>query len=177
MCIVISEGSTQRVQSLPCRAPEVWRGLGCQHCSDVWSLGVTVSCLIPQFHRKLMSKLAHRLSPQTIFGARDKIIEGFAEAWCIAKIIRLLGPVGQPVDSEAYREEFELAEQLAVMENPHNGTDLIRIGTLREELQRLSDPPVSPQLLDFIEFLLVTDHSKRPTALEALQHPYLQSFL
>lgn len=159
---LISEGSTQRVQSLPCRAPEVWRGLGCQHCSDVWSLGVT---------------LAHRLFPQTIFGARDKIIEGFTEAWCIAKIIRLLGPVGQPFDSEAYREEFELAEQLAVMENPHDGTELIKIGTLREELQRLSDPPVSPQLLDFIEFLLVIDPRKRPTALEALQHPYLQSFL
>ena len=55
--------------------------------------------------------------------------------WRIAKIIRLLGLVGQPVDSKAYREQFELAEQLAATENPHDGTELIKVGTLREESQ------------------------------------------
>jgi len=119
--------------------------------------------------------LARRLSSQSVFGPSDKIIEGFTEAWCIAKIIRLLGPLGQPVDCQAYKEEFELAEQLALMDNPHDGMKLIKGGTLWEELQRLSDPPTSPQLLDFIESLLVVDHSKRPTASEALQHLYLQS--
>lgn len=174
--VVITEGSTkQRGQSLPCRAPEVWQGLGCQHSSDVWSLGVTVSPHTPLFHHTLIWKLARRLSPQSVFGPSDKIIEGFTEAWCIAKIIRLLGPLGRPVDCQAYKEEFELAEQLALMDNPHDGTKLIKGGTLREELQRLSDPPASPQLLEFIESLLVVDHSKRPTASEALQHPYLQS--
>ena len=29
--------------------------------------------------------------------------------------------------------------------------------------------------LDFIEYLLIVDHTKRPTALEALQHPYLDA--
>jgi hypothetical protein len=97
--IVIIEGSTkQRGQSLPCRAPEVWQGLGCQHSSDVWSLGVTVSAHTYLSQRKLIWKLARQSSPQPIFGASDKIIEGFTEAWCIAKIIRLLGPLGQPVD-------------------------------------------------------------------------------
>ncbi len=43
---VLQEGYDKiRVQSLPTRAPEVWRGLGCWHSSDVWSLGVTVSPL------------------------------------------------------------------------------------------------------------------------------------
>lgn len=43
---VLQEGYDNiRVQSLPTRAPEVWRGLGCWHSSDVWSLGVTVSPL------------------------------------------------------------------------------------------------------------------------------------
>jgi len=105
----------------------------------------------------------------------DKIIQGFTEAWCIAKIIRLLGPLGQPVDCQACEEEFELAEQLAVMDNPHDGTKLIQGGNLRDELQRLSGPLVSPQLLDFIETLLIVDHSKRPTTSRALQHLYLQS--
>ena len=177
MFIVITEGSTkQRGQSLPCRAPEVWQGLGCQHSSDVWSLGVTVSTHIYLSERKLSWKLARRLSPHPLFGPSDKIIEGFTEAWCIAKIIRLLGPLNQPVDRQPYKDEFELAEQLAVMDNPHDGTRLIKGGTLREELQRLPKPSVSLELLDFIESLLVIDHSKRPTASEALQHPYLQSF-
>jgi serine/threonine protein kinase len=42
--VVIKEGySSQRLQCLPCRAPEVWQGIGCFHSSDVWSVGVTVS--------------------------------------------------------------------------------------------------------------------------------------
>ncbi|KAF2253495.1 kinase-like protein [Trematosphaeria pertusa] len=158
---LITDGSTkQRLQSLPCRAPEVWQGLGCRHSSDVWSFGVT---------------LARRLSTRPLFGPSDKIIEGHTEAWCIAKIIRLVGPLGDPIDCQTYKEEFELAEQLAVMENPHNGMKLINGGNWREELQRLPGPPVSPELLDFIESLLIVDHSKRPTASEALLHPYLQS--
>jgi hypothetical protein len=38
--VVLREGYDKiRVQSLPTRAPEVWRGLGCWHSSDLWSLG------------------------------------------------------------------------------------------------------------------------------------------
>jgi serine/threonine protein kinase len=41
--LVLREGVKQkRLQSLPCRAPEVWMGLGVHHASDVWSLGITV---------------------------------------------------------------------------------------------------------------------------------------
>ena len=129
----------------------------------------------PSLRPMLIRQLAHRLSPHTIFGDRDKVIDGFSEAWCIAKIIRLIGPLSQPVELQAYMEEFELAKQLVLMENPYDGMDLIKVRALREELQRLSDPPVSLQLLEFIEFLLVVDHKKRPTASEALRHPYLQS--
>ncbi|ELR03244.1 hypothetical protein GMDG_01227 [Pseudogymnoascus destructans 20631-21] len=32
----------QRLQSLPCRAPEVWMNQGVHHASDIWSLGVTL---------------------------------------------------------------------------------------------------------------------------------------
>ncbi len=41
---VLTEGLDAQIQSLECRAPEVWRGLGVWPSSDVWSLGVTV-CL------------------------------------------------------------------------------------------------------------------------------------
>ncbi|KAF2761991.1 kinase-like protein [Pseudovirgaria hyperparasitica] len=163
--LIVQGSTTQRGQSLPCRAPEVWQGLGCRHSSDIWSLGVT---------------LARRLSPHAHFGASDKIIEGHTEAWCIAKIIRRCGPIPDPPADQhnyyqPYREEFALAEQLAVMDNPHDGTRLIKGGTLREELLRLAEPPVSEELVDFIEALLVVDHGGRPVASEALRHAYLRS--
>jgi hypothetical protein len=50
---------------------------------------------------------------------------------------------------------------------------LIKVGTLRQELQSFSDPSVLTQLLDFIDYLLVIDIAKRPTAADALQYPYL----
>jgi serine/threonine protein kinase len=89
--------------------------------------------------------------------------------------MRLVGPVGQPVDNQTYKDEFDLAEALAVMDHPLEPVKLITRGHWREELQRISDPPVPQDLLDFIEFLLVIDPDKRPTATEALLHPYLQS--
>jgi len=119
--------------------------------------------------------LTTQLSPLALFGAGDKTIEGQTEAWCIAKIIRLVGPLGQPVDCRTYKEEFELAKQLAVMDHPLGSMKLITRGNWREELQHIPDPPVSPDLLDFIESLLIIDPDKRPTASDALLHPYLKS--
>lgn len=51
----------------------------------------------------------------------------------------------------------------------------IEVATLRQELESLSGPKVDPELLDFIDFLLIVDHTKRPTAAEALKHPYMHS--
>jgi serine/threonine protein kinase len=153
-----------RIQSLECRAPEVWQGLGCFHASDIWSVGVT---------------LAHWLFGKPIFGASDKIIEGYIDAWCIAKIHKLIGPM--PIEScadiEQYKEHFELGEQLALMDmgpDPEHGA-LVKVGSLREELETISEPSVPEALLDFIYHLLVIDTARRPTANDALQHRYLWS--
>jgi serine/threonine protein kinase len=122
--------------------------------------------------------LAHWLSPSIIFGAKDKIVQGLNEAWCIAKIQRLVGPLDPPVNPD-YEEEFLVAEQLESTTFEHPDTKLetkfIKVGTLRQELEQMPGPKVAPELIDFIEYLLVVDHMKRPTAWEALQHPYLQS--
>lgn len=126
--------------------------------------------------RWLTVKLAHWLSHSAIFGPYDKIVQDLTEAWCIAKIRRLVGPMESPVNSN-YGEEFALAEYLETSSFRHPDDSLerqfITVGTLRQELEKISAPKVSPELLDFIEFLLVVDHTKRPTAVEALQHPYL----
>lgn len=107
-----------------------------------------------------------------MFGPSDKIIEGNTEAWCIAKLQRLVGPLGLCIEYQQYKDEFELAGQLVSMEFPEVGK-LIKVGTWREELESLTEPPVSAELLDFIEHLLVIDMEKRPSAVEALKHPYV----
>ena len=121
-------------------------------------------------------KLAHWLSHSTIFGPHDKIVQDLTEAWCIAKMRRLVGSIDPPVNSK-YEEEFALAEYLETSSFTHRDDSLerqfITVGTLRQELEKVSAPKVSPELLDLIDFLLVIDPSKRPTAVEALQHPYL----
>lgn len=114
-----------------------------------------------------------KLSAIALFGAGDKIIEGHTEAWCIAKIIRLVGPLGKPIECHSYKEEFELAEKLAVMEHPGGRMKVITRINWREELQHIPDPPVPSDLLDFIEYLLIIDPDRRPTASEALLYPYV----
>lgn len=116
------------------------------------------------------------MSHSAIFGPHDKFIGGLTEAWCIAKIRGLVGPIGPPVNSD-YRLEFQMAEYLETstfeLEGDESPSHYITIGTLRQELEKISDPKIAPELLDFIDFLLVVDHTKRPTAVEALQHPHL----
>lgn len=47
----------------------------------------------------------------------------------------------------------------------------ITVGTVRQELEEIEGVPGG--LIGFIEYLLVIDHTERPTARDALAHPYL----
>ncbi|KFZ14030.1 hypothetical protein V501_03423 [Pseudogymnoascus sp. VKM F-4519 (FW-2642)] len=120
------------------------------------------------------TKLTYWLAQRLIFGAGDKIIDDNTEAWCIAKIIRLVGPISPPVN-EAFLDEFSLARALEreEYEDPETGVmkQFITVGTVRQELERIGGVP--QDLIEFIEYLLVIDHTKRPTARDALGHPYL----
>ncbi|KAI9674438.1 MAG: hypothetical protein M1817_001776 [Caeruleum heppii] len=150
-----------RLQGLAIRAPEVWKGYGCWPASDVWSLGVT---------------MVHWLAAKPIFGASDKMIQGMTEAWCMAKIQRLVGPLGAPIKPE-YGEEFATADFLESetfqLPGSSEPTPFIRLGSIRQELERIPDGPVSEECVDFIESLLVVDHTRRPSAREALKHSFI----
>lgn len=171
--------SKWRIQPNVCRAPEVWRGLGCWPSSDIWSLGVTVGFHISYPGTQLTDQLAHWLGNYPIFGINDKLVEDHIESWCIAKIDRLVGPLGPPIQNPEYESEFRMAAELSTGTCIDPGSDgpvaFIEVGTLRQELERLYDPRVDPGLLDFIDSLLIMDHTKRPTAAKALEHPYLRS--
>jgi serine/threonine protein kinase len=126
--------------------------------------------------KQLISKLTYKLSPLGLFGPGDKLIEGHTEAYCIAKMILLAGPLSREAVREPYKEEFELAEQLVDMDHTAGYSKLIQKRSgWRKQLEFFPDPPMPQDLLDFIESLLILDPEKRPAASEALRHPYLQS--
>lgn len=116
-----------------------------------------------------------RLSPAILFGWRGKCVEGHLEAWCIAQMMCLVGgPIGDPTDNEIYKKEFNMARILVNMDHS-NGGKLVTRDHWRKELEDIADRPVPKNLLDFLETLLVIDPDERPTAEQALRHPYLQS--
>jgi serine/threonine protein kinase len=125
-----------------------------------------------------MKQLVHWLTSHTLFGPRDKIIEQHTTAWCLAKIIRLIGPMDAPDDLQ-YKDEFILAQDLADSnyEDPETGQlkPYIGLGSLRDELEKLPRDVCSRGCIDFLEHLLVIDPTKRPTAREALQHPFVRT--
>jgi hypothetical protein len=119
----------------------------------------------------LTPQLANWLASKGLFGARDLNIqvpqvptETTRAAWCLAKIGKLIHPVPKSEEVD-YAEEFKLAEVLL-------RKDLIKLGTLRQELERLE---VSSDCIGFTEHLLVVDYVKRPSAIQALDHPWLRN--
>lgn len=121
-------------------------------------------------------KLTHSVSPLGLFGDEDRFVGEPREAWCIAKIIRLVGPIEHPEEDHPYKKEFERAEELAIMNrSPAGRMKLITRVHWRKESEDIPDPPVPSDLLDFIESILVMDPERRPSAAELLVHPYLQS--
>lgn len=109
-----------------------------------------------------------------LFGPAGKMSEGYVEAWCMAVIMRLVGPLGPPVGNETFKARVELSKLLEAMYHPRFPTmKLITLQNWRQELEDIPDPPVPKDLLEFIGYLLVINPDKRPTAEEALRHPYL----
>ncbi|PGH17412.1 hypothetical protein AJ80_04782 [Polytolypa hystricis UAMH7299] len=128
-------------------------GRECPHtpACDVWSVGV--------------SHLEHCLGLWTnILALHLCLFETSQAAWSIGKIIQLLGPLKRDEDPKS-TQEFDLAEAVVEM-------GIIKMGSLEEELAKF-DTPVD--CVEFIRYLLTMAHEKRPTAEQALQHPWLQT--
>ena len=89
-----------------------------------------------------------------LFSPDLKIIEGMTEAWCLAKMIRLVGPLEKPIVPE-YEEEFDIAWGLANSTFTHPVTGLqeqyIKLGTVRQELENVAGSKVEKGCIDFIE--------------------------
>lgn len=117
----------------------------------------------------LTVQLSNWLASYTLFGAGgiDDQVEGYSPqtnhaAWAIAKIAKLIHPLA-PSEHPDFKEEYLIAQAFLKI-------DRVKVGTLRQELEKLR---VSTECIDFIEHLMVYDHTKRPSATDALDHPWL----
>lgn len=84
-------------------------------------------------------------------------------AWSLGKIIQLFGPLPRNENPE-FTEEFNLAETFVK-------GGVIKIGPFKEEMSKFD---VSEDCIQFLQHILDIDPRKRPTAVQALQHPWLQ---
>ncbi len=105
-------------------------------------------------------------------------MEDLTDHWCIAKLMRLVGPIGTPDPSKTdIVDEFALAEyfEKETFVHPQTGIEesFIKVGGIRQELEKV-EGPIESRCIDFIESLLVVDPLRRPSAREALQHPWLK---
>lgn len=106
-------------------------------------------------------------------------MEDFTDHWSIAKLMRLVGPIGNPDPSKTdIVDEFALAEyfEKETFINPKSGLEerFIKVGSISQELEKV-EGPIEPGCIEFIKSLLVVDPMRRPSAREALQHPWLKT--
>lgn len=157
------------MQPLAMRAPEVWAGYGCHHVSDVYSVGSTIiSWLQPG-----------------VLGSHDVKPPIFADAWCVAKMIKLVETkneqtVDPPADVDGdVKCTYKLGRSILTQpEDDDEGSMHVPARPLREVLLGLG---TTPEVKALLPILLAPNFRDRLPAVqvltskeyEALQHAAL----
>lgn len=146
----ITDQLSSYVQSRSYRAPEVILGLQYDHKIDVWSLG----CILAELSSGFV--LFQNDSLSTLLARLEGII-GAIPQWMVRK--------------GRYGHKFYTKSGLIYERSPQTDRYEILVPKKTTLTHRL--PEADEGLLDFISYLLTIDPKKRPTAEEALMHPWL----
>eukprot|EP00002_Diphylleia_rotans_P029357 TRINITY_DN5973_c0_g1_i3.p1 TRINITY_DN5973_c0_g1~~TRINITY_DN5973_c0_g1_i3.p1 ORF type:complete len:713 (-),score=178.54 TRINITY_DN5973_c0_g1_i3:100-2238(-) len=142
---------TSYVQSRSYRAPEVVLGCAYGKKADIWSLG----CILAELYTGYV--LFQNISLSTM----------------MTRIVSVLGPLPVRLVAEGKHTQRIINENGTFYEHRSQGTELKLLLPKKTSLaHRLRSP--TNTFYDFVKSLLELDPATRPTAAEAMAHPWLQ---
>lgn len=173
----LTDRQSSYIQSRSYRAPEVVLGLPYDGKIDVWSLGCVVAEMYTgevTFQNDSIVSMLSRI--EAICGPfpRHMIAQGRQSNRFFSKaglLYELVEPEEHTSSAASNREDPELFDVF----QPKRTTIASRLGYDPKVLQRAgsSDEQDQVMFVDFCQSLLTVDPDSRPTAAEALQHPWI----
>ncbi|CAI0548820.1 unnamed protein product [Linum tenue] len=138
------------VQSRSYRAPEVILGLPYDKKIDIWSLG----CI-----------LAELCTGNVLF-------QNDSPATLLARVIGIIGPIDQEMLAKG-RDTYKYFTKNHMLYERNQETNQLEYLLAKKTSLRHRLPMGDQGFIDFVEHLLEVNPRKRPSALEALKHPWL----
>ncbi|KAH9316482.1 hypothetical protein KI387_025109 [Taxus chinensis] len=138
------------VQSRSYRAPEVILGLPYDKKIDIWSLG----CI-----------LAELCSGNVLF-------QNDSPATLLARVVGIIGPIDQDMLVKG-RDTYKYFTKNHMLYERSQDTNRLEYLIPKKTSLRHRLPMGDQGFIDFVEYLLEINPNKRPTASEALKHPWL----
>ncbi|KAI9087901.1 hypothetical protein K1719_030231 [Acacia pycnantha] len=138
------------VQSRSYRAPEVILGLPYDKKIDIWSLG----CI-----------LAELCTGNVLF-------QNDSSATLLARVIGIIGPIDQNMLTKG-RDTFKYFTKNHMLYERNQETNRLEYLIPKKTSLRHRLPVADQGFLDFVAYLLEVNPKKRPSATEALNHPWL----
>ncbi|GAB2268788.1 hypothetical protein Dimus_003733 [Dionaea muscipula] len=138
------------VQSRSYRAPEVILGLPYERKIDIWSLG----CI-----------LAELCTGNVLF-------QNDSPATLLARVIGIIGPIGQDMLTKG-RDTYKYITKNNMLYERNQETNRLEYLIPKKTSLRHRLPMGDQGFVDFVAYLLEVNPRKRPTASDALKHPWL----
>ncbi|KAL6508571.1 hypothetical protein OROGR_023282 [Orobanche gracilis] len=139
------------VQSRSYRAPEVILGLPYDKKIDIWSLG----CILAELC------------------TGDVLFQNDSPATLLARVIGIIGPI-EPEMLAKGRDTYKHFTQNHMLYERNQDTNRLEYLIPKKSCLRHRLPMGDQGFIDFVGHLLETNPTKRPSASEALAHPWLQ---